>query len=307
MELHVMKCLIILMKISLALGAMFVQEETFFEVENGKQLVGKPVPFEKVISKRHCTMQCSMVDSCTGVSYDGEDCTGIITHNYSDDIVVHIATPTNPIFEKDHMPPDMCIHFEDLSELTMNGALPAAGYVSQGLDFGGTGQTADAGILKGKACFVTPQSCSNGFTLSLWAKIHPTNPDQSGFITTFETGKQSIHITRFGPALHFGMRTESEIYGIDIDFTGHWDKWTYLTLSMVVPGSDINIYYNGIHQASVPPIKMGPFPPNEGRLVFGKHGVDGNIWYGSAILDEVCSWNIILSEKQISKMYQSFN
>lgn len=231
------KILILLIKICVATGAMFVKEETFLKIENGEQLVGKTVPFGKTINEQYCTMKCTSVDACTGVSYNGEECTGIITFGYPDEGVVIIATLANLLYKKYAGPPEMCIHFEDLSQMTLNGAAAEAGYVGQGLGFtaiadGSTGQTVDAGIWKGKACFVTPQSCRNGFTLSFWAKIHNLSQDKGGFLTTIDTSTQGINIRRVAISLRFCIRLESAHVCVNGDYAEHWNKWTHIAVSM---------------------------------------------------------------------------
>ena len=305
--------LILLIKICLISGAMFIKEETYLKIENGNQLVGKPVSFGKTINEQYCNMKCTSVDSCTGVSYEDGNCTGIITFGYHNEGVVHIATPTNLMYRKYPGPPEMCLHFEDLSQMTLNGARAEAGYIGQGLGFtvnadGSWGQTADASIWKGKACFVTPQSCSNGFTLSFWAKIQELSPNHGGFITTLKSGLQGMNIRRVQGSLLFFMRLESGSVGMSVGYDEHWDKWAHIALNLSKPsrGSTVTIYYNGVFQESKPLNSGGPYQPNAGRLLFGRRFVDEDDHYGSAILDEVCSWNMMLSDTQIFRVYQSY-
>ncbi len=301
--------LILLLKTTLILGEMFIKEAMYYKIENGEKIAGKPWHTGKVNTESYCMMECVGVDSCVGVSHEDKHCTMIITFTYPPEGVVHTASSTNAIYRKDRGPPEMYISFEDLSQITLNGAENTTGYRGQGLDFpnsGSTGQTADVGILKGKACFVTPQSCNNGFTLSLWAKIRSSNPGHdSGFLTSFDINKQGINIRRSYGKLYFLMRLASGEADKAVDYSGHWDTWTHIALSMAKPGSDLNIYYNGMFQDSGPFHNTGSYPPNAGRLVFGRLEVDGNNYYGSAILDEVCSWNIMLSDSEILRVYQN--
>ena len=301
---YIIKSLILLIKICLANGAMFVKEETYLKIENGEQLVGRPVPFENTINEQYCTILCTSVDTCTGVSYKDGNCTGIITFVYPDEGVTHILTSKTLSYRKHPGPPEMCIHFEDLSKMTLNGAIATTGFIGQGLDFpnsGSLGQTADAGIWKGKACFVTPQTCKNGFTLSFWAKIRSSNPDYSGFITTLKYGTQGMNIRTDDGSLHFWVRMESATVSGSVSYSGHWDKWTQIALTLSKPsaGPHLTIYFNGVFQDSKPFWSGGPYQPNDGRLVFGRRYVDQDNYYGSAVLDELCSWNMMLSDEQI--------
>ncbi len=302
--------LTLMLRGTLAIGEMFVKEAIFYKIENGDQFVGKPLSFGKVSNEKYCTIKCSEESSCTGVSYEGEHCTGIMTFTYPAEGVVYNATSTYGIYRKDQGPPEMCINFESMFQVTLNGAVSRPGYIGQGLQFtasvnGNIGQPADAGIWKGKACFVTTQTCSNGFTFSMWAKMSTLNLNDHGFVTTFEANTEGMNIRKNGIYLHFYMRLQSAEYAISVDYTGHWAIWTHITLSMAAPGSNLNIYYNGAYQTSKSAEHLWIYATNSGRLVFGRRDVDVDNFYGTAVIDEVCSWNIMLSHSEILRVYQN--